>query len=81
MAERNAALRRAPDRPELRALLARAGSATLTEEQLRRQKAKFVYGNTSKGAQITKESAGRSIDRNHLGALTAFDGLDPDTGR
>jgi len=33
MAERKAARRRAPDRPELRALLEQAGSVTLTDEQ------------------------------------------------
>ena len=63
MAERKAALRRAPDRPELRALLDRARSVTLTEEELREQKASFVYGNAPKGSQITRESAKESVDR------------------
>ena len=67
MAERKAALRRAPDRPELRALLDRARSITLTEEQLRQQKASFVYGNAFKGSQITRESAEASVNRIRIG--------------
>lgn len=71
MAERKAALRRAPDRPELRALLERARSTTLTEEQLREQKASFVYGNAPKGSQITKESALESVDRIRIGGASS----------
>ena len=63
MAERKAALRRAPDRPELRALLARARSVTLTEEELREQRVSFVYGNAPKDSGITKESAEEALDR------------------
>ena len=63
MAERKAALRRAPDRPELRALLDRAKSVTLTDEELREQQASFVYGNARKGSQITKESALEFVNR------------------
>ena len=69
MAERKAALRRAPDRPELRALLDRARTVTLTEEQLRQQKASFVYGNAPKGSQITRESAEESVDRIRIGKV------------
>ena len=71
MAERKAAFRRAPDRPELRALLERARSVTLTEEQLREQKASFVYGNAPKGSQITKESAQESVDRIRIGGVSS----------
>lgn len=81
MAERKADGRRAPHRPELRALLDRAGAATLTEEKLRQQKASFVYGNASKGSRIAREPAGGSVDRLRLDTLTAFNGLDPDAGR
>ena len=57
MAERKAALKRAPDRPELAALLERAKKAVLSEDDLREQLASFVYGNAPKGSRITKESA------------------------
>lgn len=57
MAERKSALKRAPERPELRALLDRAKSVELTDEQLMEQRASFVYGNAPKGSRITKESA------------------------
>jgi hypothetical protein len=60
MAERKSALKRAPDRPELRGLLERAKAVVLTDEQLLEQRASFVYGNAPKGSRITKESAQRS---------------------
>ena len=75
MAEHKAAGRRTPHRPELRALLDRAKSVTLTEADLREQKASFVYGNAPKGSQITKESARESVDRIRL------NGPDPGAGR
>ena len=81
MAERKAAGRRAPHRPELRALLDCAKSVTLTEADLREQKASFVYGNAPKGSRITREYARDSVDRIRLGTLTALNGLDPGTGR
>lgn len=67
MAEGKAAGRRAPDRPELRALLDRARAVTLTEEELREQKASFVYGNAPKDSEITRESARESVDRIRIG--------------
>ncbi len=67
MAERKAALTPAPERPKLRALLTRAKSVTLTDQQLREQRASFVYGNAPKGSRITKESAERSVDRIRVG--------------
>ena len=57
MAERKAALKRAPERPELEALLERARHTILTDDQLLEQRASFVYGNAPKGSRITKESA------------------------
>jgi len=62
MAERKAALKRAPDRPELRERIERARSVVMTEEQLLEQQASFAYGNAPKGSRITKESA-RSATR------------------
>lgn len=63
MAERKAALRRAPDRPELRALLERAKSTPVSDEMLQEQRASFVYGNAPKGSRITKESARKAARR------------------
>ena len=63
MAERKAALRRAPERPRLRTLLNSAKTVTVTDAELRAQRASFVYGNAPKGSRITKESAAKSVDR------------------
>ena len=63
MAERKSAFKRAPDRPELAALLERAKTVTLTDEQLQEQRVSFVYGNASKGSGITKESARKAAGR------------------
>ena len=57
MAERKSALNRAPDRPELQALLARAKATQITDAMLQEQRASFIYGNAPHGSQITKESA------------------------
>ena len=57
MAERKAALRRAPERPELEERLERARVTVLTEAQLQEQRASFVYGNAPAGSRITKASA------------------------
>ena len=62
MAERKAAFKRAPDRPELRARLEQTKSFVMTEEMLTEQRASFVYGNAPKGSRITKESARRATD-------------------
>lgn len=69
MAERKAALGRAPDRPELRALLERAKSVTLTDEELLEQRVSFVYGNAPMDSPITKESARRAVHRVRLGPI------------
>ena len=66
MAERKAAFKRAPERPHLQKLLEDAKKVTMTEEQLREQKASFVYGNAPQGSRITKESARESVDRIRL---------------
>lgn len=70
MAERKAALGRAPDRPELRALLERAKSVTLTDEELLEQRASFIYGNAPADSQITKESARKAVCRIRLGPIS-----------
>jgi hypothetical protein len=61
MAERKSALKRAPERPELNALLQRARGTTLTDDQLREQSVSFIYGNAPKGSRITKESARKAV--------------------
>jgi len=63
MAERKAALKRAPERPRLQTLMERARTVVLTDEQLQEQRASFVYGNAPKGSRITKESAARAAKR------------------
>ena len=70
MAERKAALDHAPDRPELRALLKRAKSVTLTDEELLEQRASFIYGNAPADSQITKESARKAVRRIRLGPIS-----------
>jgi len=71
MAERKSAFKRAPERPELRALLDRAKTIVLTDEQLQEQRASFVYGNAPEGSGITKESARRSGTRIRVTAALA----------
>ncbi len=63
MAERKAALKRAPKRPELQALLEQAKTTVVSDEELLEQRASFVYGNAPKGSRITKESAVNSVKR------------------
>lgn len=64
MAERKSAFKRAPERPELKALLDRAKD--VTDEDMLEQQASFVYGNAPKDSGITKESARRSVGRIRL---------------
>lgn len=61
MAERKAALTRAPKRPKLEALLVRAKQVVLTDDDLMEQRASFVYGNAPKDSRITKESAQKAV--------------------
>ncbi len=63
------ALGRAPDRPELRALLERAKSVALTDEELLEQRVSFIYGNAPVDSQITKESARKAVHRLRLGPI------------
>lgn len=70
MAERKSALKRAPERPELDALLERAKTVTITDEELQEQRASFVYGNAPKGSRITKQSARESV--NHIRVSKAY---------
>jgi hypothetical protein len=71
MAERKAALRRAPDRPELRQRLEMTKTVFMTEEQLKEQRASFVYGNAPKESRITKESARRATEHVRVTLPTA----------
>jgi hypothetical protein len=57
MAIRKSAIRPAPPRPELEALLEQARKSGVTEDQLREQRASFAYGNAPENSRITKESA------------------------
>lgn len=66
MAERRSALKRAPKRPELERLMEEAKKLTVSDEQLRAQRASFVYGNAPKGSRITKDSAKRAVNRIRL---------------
>jgi hypothetical protein len=63
MVERKAALKRAPARPELEALLKQAQGMAISDEELKAQRASFVYGNAPLGSRITRESAAASVDR------------------
>ncbi|MEH6751742.1 MAG: hypothetical protein V7698_15790 [Paracoccaceae bacterium] len=62
MVERKSALKRAPERPRLQELLRQAQAHTVTEEELKQQRASFVYGNAPKGSRITKASAQQSVE-------------------
>ena len=52
-----------PDRPELQALIAQAKATAVTDEELRAQRASFVYGNAPRDSRITKESALKAVTR------------------
>lgn len=68
MAARKSVLKRAPERPELDALLEDARKkGGVTDEQLQEQRASFAYGNAPAGAdRITKDSARDASRRNQL---------------
>jgi hypothetical protein len=63
MVERKSALKKAPERPALDALIQRAKEHVLTDDELKAQRASFVYGNAPDGSRITKESALASVSR------------------
>lgn len=68
MAERKSALKRAPDRPQLNALYEESRKHHLSEEELKEQRASFVYGNAPEGSHITRESAAASTGQLRLKA-------------
>jgi hypothetical protein len=71
MVERKSALKRAPARPALDALLEAARHHVVTDEELRQQRASFVYGNAPEGSRITRESAAASVDRLRVAKVPA----------
>lgn len=67
MAARKSVLKRAPERPELDALLAEARKTGVSDELLLEQRASFAYGNApARAERITKESARTASTRNRL---------------
>ena len=66
MAKRKIALKRTTDRTRLDALLERARSIEMTEEDWIEQQASFVYGNAAKESQITKEEARAAVRESHF---------------
>jgi len=70
MAERKSALKRAPSRPALDALLKQSRERIVSDETLRAQMASFIYGNAPEGSKITKESAAKATTRIRLLAKT-----------
>ena len=63
MAQSKSLFKRAPERPELKALLERAKDVVMTDDEILEQRASFVYGNAPKDSGITKESARRCVRR------------------
>lgn len=57
MAARKTVITPAPARPELDRLIEDAQRRGVTDDQLKEQRASFVYGNAPEGSKITKESA------------------------
>ena len=51
MVERKTAFQRAPERLRRQALLQHAKTIVLTEDQLKEQRASFIYGNAPKGSR------------------------------
>ena len=66
MAERKMAFRRAPERPDLEDLYDLSRNHEMTDDELKAQRASFVYGNAPEGSGITKKSAAASVDRMRL---------------
>lgn len=63
MAERKSALVRAPKRAALEALIEAARTRVVSDDELRAQRASFVFGNAPEGSRITRESALASVSR------------------
>lgn len=66
MAERKMAFKRAPERPDLEELYELSRNHEMTDDELKVQRASFVYGNAPEGSGITKQSATESVDRVRL---------------
>lgn len=66
MAERKMAFRRPPERPDLEELYESSRNHEMTDDELKVQRASFVYGNAPEGSGITKKSAKESVDRMRL---------------
>jgi hypothetical protein len=71
MAERKSALKRAPERPDLEALIEAARNTPISDDDLREQRASFVYGNAPKGSRITKETARESLSQVRINRTSA----------
>jgi hypothetical protein len=71
MVERKSALKRAPARPELDALIEKAKTRIVSDAELRDQRASFVYGNAPDGSRITRESAAASVNRLRVAKIPA----------
>jgi hypothetical protein len=61
MAERKPTSTRAPNRPELNALLERDKQAGVSDAVLEEQRVSFAYGNAPKGSRITKDSVRNAL--------------------
>ena len=66
MADRKMAFRRAPERPDLEALYEVSRKHEMTDDELKVQRASFIYGNAPEGSRITKKSAAAAVDRIRL---------------
>ena len=66
VANRKMAFRRAPKRPDLEALYDLSRKHEITDDELKAQRASFVFGNAPEGSGITKESAAAAVDRMRL---------------
>ncbi|SIP94029.1 hypothetical protein SAMN05880582_10197 [Rhizobium sp. RU20A] len=56
MVQRKPGITSAPYRPALEALLERARTTGVSDEQLQEQRVSFAYGNAPDGSRITKDS-------------------------
>ena len=63
MAARKTLLKRAPERPRLRELIAASIAAGVSDEQLLEQRISFAYGNAPEGSRITKDSVRMASSR------------------
>lgn len=66
MAFRQTSIKRAPPRPELDELIARALRQGVSDAEWQEQRVSFVYGNAPEGSRITKDSARAALKRTRL---------------